>query len=183
MIKKVKFDSVYTIADFEAHSKIKHDLLNLIDKSPAKSMINEMDQLNITKVDWDNSTDFSRPWVKLLLKDLQPHLGEVFKSMGFDMFKINEIWFQQYFQQASHGWHTHGSNFTNVYYLELDENAPKTVLVNPYTREQFSPDVKEGQTLVFPSYVIHKSPDDFFENRKTIISWNSNVDIEHPYIV
>jgi len=182
MIKKHRFDSVYTVADFEAHDKIKDGLLTLIDQSPANSMVNDNDKLNITKVDWDTATDFSRPWVTLLLKDLQPHLGGVFKSMGFDMFKIHEIWFQQYEQQASHGWHSHGSNFTNVYYVELDEAAPKTVLINPYTREEFSPDVKEGQTLVFPSYVIHKSPDDFFENRKTIISWNCNVDIEHPYV-
>lgn len=182
MITKHRLDSVYAVADFDAHSTIKHELLNLIDQSPAQAMINEIDNLNITKADWDNATDFSRPWVQFLLKDLQPHLGNIFKFMGFDMFKIHEIWFQQYNQQASHGWHTHGSNFTNVYYVELEEDAPRTVLINPYTREEFSPDVKEGQTLVFPSYVIHKSPDDFFENRKTIISWNSNVDIQHPYI-
>lgn len=182
MINKHKLDSVYTTSDLDEHNQIKEELLNLIDASPAGSMVNETDKLNVTKVDWDVSTDFSRPWVAHLLPYLNPHIADIFKLMGFSKFRIKEIWFQQYINKASHGWHTHGSHFTNVYYLELDEDAPKTVLINPFTREEFVPDVKEGQVLVFPSYVIHKSPDDFFEKRKTIISWNSDIDIDHPYM-
>jgi hypothetical protein len=181
MITKHKLDSIYTVADFDAHLDIKSTLLDLIDKSGAGSAVNDKDNLNVTKVDWQDSTDFSRPWVEHLMPHLNPHIAEVFKVMNFSKFRIKEIWFQQYLQKASHGWHTHGSHFTNVYYLELDDDAPKTVLVNPFTREEFTPDIKEGQTLVFPAYVVHKSPDDFFEKRKTIISWNSDIDIEHPY--
>jgi hypothetical protein len=181
MIYKNRLDSMYVIADLADHSEIKDSLLSLIDKSPAGSMSNNTDRLNVTKVDWDKSTDFSRPWVSYLLHYLNPHIASVFKEMGFSKFLLKEIWFQQYLNRASHGWHTHGSHFTNVYYLELDPDSPKTVLINPFTREEFIPDVKEGQTLVFPSYVIHKSPDDFFKKRKTIVSWNSDIDIEHPY--
>jgi hypothetical protein len=181
MITRHRLDSVYTVADFEPHNEIKNNLLRLIDQSSAGSAVNEIDQLNVTKVDWDQATDMSRPWTKYLLGYLNPHIAQVFKEMGFSKFRIKEMWFQQYLNKASHGWHTHGSHFTNVYYLELDDDAPKTVLINPFTREEFVPDVKEGQTLVFPAYVIHKSPDDFFEKRKTIISWNSDIDIEHPY--
>lgn len=182
MITKHVLESVYTVSDLEQHEQIKDELLNLIDASPAGSMVNETDKLNVTKVDWDVATDFSRPWVNHLLPYLNPHIADIFKLMGFSKFRIKEIWFQQYERKASHGWHTHGSHFTNVYYLELDDNAPKTVLINPFTKEEFVPDVKEGQVLVFPSYVIHKSPDDFFEKRKTIISWNSDIDIDHPYM-
>jgi hypothetical protein len=31
----------------------------------------------------------------------------------------------------THGWHTHGNNFTAVYYLELNEQSPKTELIDP----------------------------------------------------
>lgn len=181
MIHKHRLDSVYVIADFTPHGDIKDSLLSLIDVGDSSHMVNETDRLDIPKVDWANSTDFSRPWVERLLPYLNPHIAEVFKEMGFSKFLLKEIWFQQYINKASHGWHTHGSHFTNVYYLELDDDAPKTVLVNPFTREEFIPDVHEGQTIVFPSYVVHKSPDDFFEKRKTIISWNSDIDIVHPY--
>ena len=181
MIQKHQIDSVYAIADFEAHSLLKDRLLSLIDMSSATSMINDVDELNVTKGDWPSALDNSRGWFQEIIKELNPHISNVFKEMGFSKFKVNEIWFQQYLGQASHGWHIHGSHYTNVYYLELDEDAPKTVLVNPYTREQFIPDVREGQTITFPSYVIHKSPDHFFKTRKTIISWNSDIDIEHPY--
>lgn len=181
MITKHKLDSVYAVSDFEPHEEIKQSLLDLIDQSAAGSAENPTDNLNVTKVDWQDSTDFSRPWVDYLMPYLNPHIAEVFKVMNFSKFRVKEIWFQQYLAKASHGWHTHGSHFTNVYYLELDDSAPKTVLVNPFTREEFVPDVREGQTLVFPAYVVHKSPDDFFDKRKTIVSWNSDIDIEHPY--
>lgn len=182
MIVKHRLDSVYAVADFEPHNEIKDTLLSLIDTSDAGSAVNEVDNLNVTKVDWENGYDMTRPWVEFFLPHIYPHEAQVFKSMGFSKFMIKEMWFQQYIDHASHGWHTHGSHFTNVYYLELPDSAPKTVLINPYTREEFIPEVKEGQTLVFPAYVIHKSPDDFFPERKTIISWNSDIDIEHPYI-
>lgn len=181
MIKKYRLDSVYAVADFEPHKEIRSNLLSLIEQSPATSMVNEVDLLNVTKVDWEDSLDLSRPWTDYLLNYLNPHIAEVFKEMGFNKFLLKDIWFQQYLNKASHGWHTHGSHFTNVYYVELDDDAPKTVLINPFTKEEFVPDVKEGQTIIFPGYVIHKSPDDFFEKRKTIVSWNSDIDIEHPY--
>jgi len=181
MINMHRLDSAYAVADFEAHGSIRSRLLELIDESPAKPMINDTDRLNISKVDWNESKNFDRPWVEYLLPHLNPHISNVFKEMHFSKFKINEIWFQQYLGEASHGWHTHGSHFTNVYYLELDEFAPRTVLVNPFTREEFVPKVREGQTITFPSYVVHKSPHDFFDIRKTIISWNSDIDIDHPY--
>ena len=181
MITRYKLDSVYTVADFGAHASIKDNLLNLIEQSTASGIVDPVDNVDITKVDWRTAKDMSRPWTNYLLPHLMPHAAAVFKEMGFSKFKINEIWFQQYLNRASHGWHTHGSHYTNVYYVELDESAPKTVLINPFTREEFVPDVKEGQTIVFPSYVVHKSPDDFFEKRKTIISWNSDINIEHPY--
>lgn len=181
MIYKHKLDSMYVVADFPYHNQIKQTLLELIDESKARSMFNETDKLNITKADWEYSLDMSRPWTDYLLNYLNPHIAEVFKEMGFNKFLLKDIWFQQYLNKASHGWHTHGSHFTNVYYVELDNDAPKTVLVNPFTKEEFVPDVKEGQTIIFPGYVIHKSPDDFFKKRKTIVSWNSDIDIEHPY--
>lgn len=181
MITKYKLDSVYTVADFNVHAEIKQELLNLMRDSDAKSISSETEKVNITKVDWPEAKNMQRPWVQFLLQHLNPHMSDVLKEMGFNKFRISEIWFQQYFRQASHGWHTHGSNFTNVYYVELSEDAPKTVLINPFTREEFVPDIKEGQTLIFPSYVVHKSPEDFFDKRKTIVSWNLDADIEHPY--
>jgi hypothetical protein len=92
---------------------------------------------------------------------------------------IDKIWFQQYVNGNTHGWHTHGNNFTGVYYLELPNDAPKTQLVNPFSQtEIFEPDVKEGKIIIFPSYVIHRAPLVSNQNlRKTIISFN--VDFEN----
>ena len=36
-------------------------------------------------------------------------------------------------------------------------------------------DVEEGDVLVFPSFVIHKGPQNISTNKKTIISYNTNI--------
>ena len=103
MIYKHRLDSMYVIADFPYHEQIKHTLLKLIDESNARSMFNETDKLNITKADWEDSLDLSRPWTHYLLNYLNPHIAEVFKEMGFNKFLLKDIWFQQYLNKASHG--------------------------------------------------------------------------------
>jgi hypothetical protein len=62
-----------------------------------------------------------------------------------------------------------------VYYLDLPDHAPKTQLINPFNQEQIvMPDIKEGDILVFPSYVIHRAPKIKENINKTIISFNCN---------
>ena len=91
MITQHRLDSVYTVADFEPHSQIKDKLLELIDESPAQPMINDTDMLNISKVDWNDSKNFGRPWVDYLMPHLAPHISEVFKEMHFSKFKVNVV--------------------------------------------------------------------------------------------
>lgn len=101
---------------------------------------------------------------------------EIYNNMGYSGFNVSEIWFQQYLKDSEHGWHIHGGNFTNVYYLELPEGTPKTQIINPYNQKDIiEVDVKEGDLLVFPSYVLHKAPKNISDKRKTIISFNVTV--------
>jgi hypothetical protein len=90
---------------------------------------------------------------------------------GFKDPLITDMWFQQYNVKNYHGWHHHGNTFTGVYYLEFPEGSPKTQLLCPMTHEVMEADVKEGDILIFPSYLIHKAPK-VNEHRKTIVSWN-----------
>ena len=43
--------------------------------------------------------------------------------------------------------------------------------------------VKEGDVVMFPSYVIHQAPRNKGVDTKTIISWNSDADIRPGYEV
>ena len=63
-------------------------------------------------------------------------------------------------------------------YLELPENSPKTELVNCFNQKEIiTPDTREGNILIFPSFVIHRAPILKTECRKTIISFN--IDFEN----
>ena len=81
-----------------------------------------------------------------------------------------------------HGWHAHSDNFTGVYYLDLPTNAPKTQIINSFTQDNIlTPEVEEGDLLMFPSYVIHRAPKITENINKTIISFNCTVlYVENP---
>lgn len=176
-MQKYKLDCVYHISKFKHHETIKKELLSLIDNAPFKSPNEPQAETNITKADWFDSQNFNRDWVKYITPSLiQDHMLSVYKDLGYDGFTLHEIWFQQYATNSGHGWHTHSSNFTNVYYLDLPNDSPNTKLVNPYTQQDIIEiDVKEGDVLVFPSFVIHKGPQNISTNKKTIISYNTNI--------
>lgn len=178
-MKKYKLDCAYLVAEFKYHNEVKDYLLSLIDRAEYNSPKEAKAEVNITKADWYNSRDVNREWFQYLVRPLTEQLHEMYKELGYDTVVIKEMWFQQYLQNSEHGWHTHSSNFTNVYYLELPEGTPKTKIVSPYDQKTIiEVDVKEGDLLVFPSFTMHKAPPNKSINlRKTIISYNIDADI------
>ena len=175
-MRKYLLQSYFLIDEFEKHEELKPQILKAIEHSEQESLKNENhDQIN--KLDWSKKYDFDREWVRILYDDLSIKLNCMAQSIGFESVKFNELWFQQYIQNDTHTWHGHGSNFTCVYYLEMDNDSPLTELIEPFSMDaKFTPDVKEGSIIVFPSYVIHRSPKITNDKRKTIIAFN--VDFE-----
>ena len=69
-----------------------------------------------------------------------------------------------------------------MYYVDLPEGTPQTEILNPFTQNDVQTlEVKEGDVIMFPSYVIHQAPTNKGVDTKTIISWNSSADIEPGY--
>ena len=168
-----KLECPLIIKKFEKHEDLKHEVLRLIDQGAYQSVKEPSVELDISKTDWSLASDTTRKWATYLYDDLMNHMLGMYKEMGFDNFTVNELWFQQYYQTSQHGWHVHGSNFTNVYYLELPDDSPKTELLSPFDRSKsFTLDVSEGDTVLFPSFVFHRAPPNLSINRKTIISFN-----------
>lgn len=184
MIYKGKIDAYYLINRQEKYdgSKVKQ----LIDQAECKSLkpdyINFIpsevieDGLysdNINRVDWHSAKDFDRPWVKEFMTFLEPNLKEMAFNSGFENYRIHEIWFQQYDTNGSHGWHTHSSNFTGVFYLDLPDGSPKTELVDPLSLNRINvPDIQQNDIIIFPSFVVHRAPKNNGDKTKTIISFN-----------
>jgi hypothetical protein len=176
-IKKNIVNVLIVKKPFKEHHLIKNNLLNIIDSCKNESLKSQDGYYsdNIKKLDWSESGNFNRKWVNFIIKPLMNNLTEMISSMGFETYRLTEIWFQQYIKNSEHGWHTHGSNYTGVYYVELNKNSPKTEIMNPddLTKKE-KLNVKEGDIIIFPSFVIHKAPKLINDYRKTIVSFNIN---------
>lgn len=175
-MQKCQLECAYLKTKFKYHSEIKNTLLELIDQARCSHVTSPSAEVDIARTDWEISNDFSRDWVKYIQEPLAEQMLEMYKELGYDGFTLHELWFQQYQKNSQHGWHTHSGNFTNVYYLELSDNAPKTEIVVPYSQKEIiTLDIEEGDMVVFPSFTIHRAPMNLNTTRKTIISYNTNV--------
>lgn len=174
-MKKQKIECAYIISKFKYHDELKSNLLSLIEKADSRVAEDAEAEVYISRTDWHLSSKFSREWVEYVKAPLLEHTLMVYKELGYDGFTIHEMWFQQYYKNSEHGWHTHSSNFTNVYYLELPIDSPKIKIVSPFNQtEIFELEVTEGDHVVFPSFAVHKSAANKSNFRKSIISYNAN---------
>ena len=130
---------------------------------------------SISKLDWNKSADIERPWVKIFLSVFLKNLQEAISSIGYTQAVIKNVWYQQYLEGDTHGWHIHGEQYTGVYYLEFPEGCSQTEIVSPYNFKVDKIDVVEGDFVVFPAHCIHRGlPNN--KKRKTIISYNFSID-------
>lgn len=153
---------------------LKKDLLNLINQEKTNSLqkIDDYYTDNIVRLDWDKKTDWSRKWVLFIKDNLKNHFEKTFNKIGLKDVEICALWFQQYIKNNTHGWHVHGDNFTGVYYVQFNNNLPKTEIIDPLTNNLIPLNVEEGDILIFPSFLIHRSPPIKTKDTKTIISFN-----------
>lgn len=186
-ITKHKLNCYYVLGSLPEHKEIKDKILFEIENKKQDSLF-QMDQNftdSISKLDWSNERDFERPWVKVALPYISKYLEHVKETLNYEELMLHDIWFQQYINKDTHGWHTHAHNFTVVYYLELDKESPKTELIDPFSGDKIIPNIKEGDILIFPSFVVHKAPMINNNIRKTIVSCNIsflNPSLESTYI-
>jgi len=91
-------------------------------------------------------------------------------------FTVSSSWFQQYHTNDFHGWHCHGNcSISMSYLLELDDRKHSTEFVDIERKDTFQLDVTEGDIIIFPSYVIHRSPLIKSDSRKTTVAININL--------
>ena len=177
-MEKYSLQTPYIVKPFKYHEEVKNSLLEFLGNADYRSPNHDASETHITKADWFQAENMSREWVKFIAPKLLEEVQVLYRELGFDILRVTEIWFQQYITGSEHGWHTHSGNWTNVYYLELPEGTPKTLLIDPFDKKTvIEVDAKEGDLLVFPAFVMHKAPVNQSTNRKTILSYNINADI------
>jgi len=190
-MKILNVECPVVITKFPKHEVIKDKLLDLISSAeyeciePIKGN-SEIDKLelergpqdSVARVDWVHAKDFERPWVKFLWAYFIENYITIVKKLGYRGAEVRDIWFQQYLKGGTHGWHSHGQNYTGVYYLEFPEGAPFTEFQTMETRISQEnmitqiPNIKEGDFITFPAFLLHRAPKVLNVERKTIISFN-----------
>lgn len=160
----------FFLTNVKEHTSLKKKIIDSIEGMGTFSYVNGHQQ--ISSSDWHLAPNYPRPYYELIRPILQGVCADIRKKMDYeDELNVSNYWYQKYNQGDSHPWHVHlGSNFSNVYYLNLPGGGAKTTF--KVFDEEFSIDVKEGQILSFPGIVTHCSKPNESKESKIIISFN-----------
>ena len=172
-MKKIQIDDCICHSKIKEHLDIRDSILSEIDKS-SDGDLTQNDSFytdSISKLDWNISDKLERPWLKIFLPVFLENLQEVIASIGYAKAVIKNVWYQQYLEGDTHGWHIHDDHFTGVYYLEFPEGCSQTEVVSPYDFKAVKINATEGDFIIFPSHYIHRGLPNT-KKRKTIISYN-----------
>ena len=178
-MKKIQIDDCICHSKIKNHFQIRDKILSEIDKCNDNSVYfdnvpEDVIADSISKLDWDNSGDEERPWLKIFLPEFCEDIKEIFSSMCYTGINIKQVWYQQYLEGDTHGWHIHGQHYTGVYYLEFPDGCSKTEVCSPYDLKTKQIDAVEGDLIVFPAHCIHRGLPNK-KIRKTIVSFNFDV--------
>ena len=161
---KAKLPDHVHIFSVEDHDYWKPKLLSSIDQMKADNNI----EINKAGYYYDyNILKAPRTYQNLMDNILLSPIEEIGYKYGLEVFKTSPAWFQQYLQGSGFGWHSHNYHWALIYYIELPDVKEATEFLN---HGQF--DVKEGDILFFPTFLVHRSPTIKSNLRKTIISCN-----------
>lgn len=158
------------INQFSAHKELKEHILRDIANTEAKTITYKDCEISRT----DYSCGGQKPYQDILKEPLVKHMKWQMQQIGYSELIIHNMWFQQYEHNSSHNWHVHHNcQWTNVYYVELDHNNPRTEIYDRYANKIREVPVWEGCILTMPSQLIHRAPHNLSNTRKTIISFNT----------
>ena len=165
------------------HELIRDELLSEIDKTESTTITRKPGSIDsVSRLDWDWAGDNERDWIQLFEKHFYSSIDEFLSMTPYKSIELTEMWFQQYVKCDMHNWHTHGEQYTGVYYLEFPEGSSRTELVFPYDHSHHRIPVTEGDIIFFPAHVAHRGTTNF-SDRKTIISFNFSIGNDYDEIL
>ena len=171
---KAKLPDHVHIFSVEDHDYWKPKLLKSIDQMKADNNIGLNDSGYYYDFDLPKAP---RTYETLIDNILLFPVAEICDTYGLRVRHKNKSWFQQYIQGSSFGWHQHDGHWAFIYYVELPEMIEATEFLN-YGKF----DVKEGDILFFPTFLVHRSPIIKSNLRKTIISSNISFEVDRKLI-
>jgi len=152
-MKKIQIDDCICHSKIKEHLEIRNSILSEIEKS-SDSNLEQKDPFytdSISKLDWNISDNPDRPWLKIFLPVFIKNLQEVLTNLGYFKAVIKNVWYQQYLEGDTHGWHIHDDHFTGVYYLEFPEGCSQTEVASPYDLKAVKINATEGDFIISKS--------------------------------
>jgi hypothetical protein len=155
------------------HDKIKNEILENINSTIDASSLAGIDEA-ISFTDYNDGGPSRAQYWQIILDNAQSTLYNIYVEQLNLETEVGRYWFQQYDNGSYHGWHYHPkSYFTNIYFLQLDEGTPTTEIQLPFTKEIIHINAEEGDVVIFPGFIKHRSPPNESNGRKTVVVWNA----------
>ena len=151
----------------ESHSEIKQKILNEIKSGGNHPLITNHSRIS----NQDYLIESEKRYMDILYPSIQNSLDILRCNYGVHL-NIDNYWFQQYYTNDNHTYHTHSRcNYSSVYYVECPKGMATTFMLRDKVKEI---DAEEGDYIIFPSTIPHCSKPNFTNQRKTAIAVNLN---------
>jgi len=162
ILKKNKYIYLFKV---NSHKKFKNKILKEINKTPANTT------QGVHKTDWETDSLLRRSYWEDYVKEIADRCIDVLKKDLYGKVRKktwhHNHWFHIYKKDSQFDWHTHAqSNFSGIYYISLSNKKYKT----EFNKMDLS--VEEGNLLIFPSFLLHRSPLIKNQTKKIIVSFN-----------
>ena len=156
IFKKHLLPTYCWVIKFAQHKQIKPEMLRLVEKTRSRFYN------NVSDTDWgieEKYQEYGELFFESFREYIDTFISKYSKIDTLGGYEIDKCWFQKYEKGSYHGWHNHpGSDLSFVYFLELPENSTPTTIFLPESGEEYIPSgVEEGDVIVFPSNMYHKS--------------------------
>lgn len=169
-MRSIHYPTEILIDSVKNHQEIRNKLLVEIENAHGEVSKHPQQFELISKTDWVLEEVRERTWIQLFWPHLTNALKNMIQHLRFNSVDIKTIWYQQYQQNDTHGWHIHGqSQYSGIYYLEY-ENTPTQIRLNNDRIQDI--EVSEGDIVIMPTYIIHRCPPVKNNKRRTIIAFN-----------
>ena len=173
------FKSLYYVLNLRDHHLNKKKILSMISH---KGECVDDGYSVISKTDWNNQERENFNWYSFSLskRDSISYSKFLYNKFKKSDARIEHLWFNQYDPNSgsNHIFHTHyneldQNDLAAIYYVELEDKSLRTILKHPKTGKEIIPRVKEGQILTFDAKIEHRSPRNYTNTRKTVLSFNT----------
>lgn len=165
------------VFDIKEHDDFKDEVIWLIreGETQRKGFFSGSDR---SKGEDDFNKHNQKPYQKRLNEFLSPYFDKYCELIHQKKYHITKQWYVDYQAEDidkvwKYRWHSHVCPFSSVYYLHMDDVNDRTQF-----RDMDFPFVEEGNLIIFPSFLVHRSIPT--KGHKIIVSTNFRVDRALP---